>query len=256
MTSFPEHDLTRFVGTGPAQRACLEAMQVFSAGWSAGLEPPPDVFDPIRDEGRGARSFAHFRDLRAVTSQTPSIRRVFVCTGCGVAMSWLGVRPPQDHPWRAPLADGYGFGLAVTRSRRTFAERVVPESDAAWREGFLHGVGRAAWYVSAGDPATLRALLRDWNEVWLWRGLGFAMGFAPEVLDEVLPRVGRVRGADMEALWDGGLAAALVRRLGPLGGLRSCFGDALSADVQRESQLRERVARTYSRGLDALGSAS
>ncbi|MCA9695467.1 MAG: DUF1702 family protein, partial [Myxococcales bacterium] len=81
--------------------------------------------------------------------------------------------------WMA--VDGHGYREAFVYRKRTLTEQQVPR----WLKGhalpvFDQGVGRALWFVYAGELAKVAAVIREFPEARrqdLWSGVGFACAY-------------------------------------------------------------------------------
>jgi hypothetical protein len=202
---------------GPAEKTCFEVEKAFLQGYSLGTMLPvealagqvaglPVELHPFVWEGVGAAMAARPEGTEGLKNP---LWQTFLQIGRGIAAS-EGDQPPA----RGWALEGFGYGVALYRPRQLSSFPVSPAFD--------HGVGRALWLLSGGDPAHARRLLRmapERSHAWRWRGLGFAaifVGGGPEHRVELLrlgatPHGSQVeegarQGRALRMLWRGGSA--------------------------------------------------
>ncbi len=202
---------------GPAEKTCFEVEKAFLQGYSLGTMLPvaalpaqvaalPVDLHPHVWEGVGA---ALATQPDAAEQLKNPLWKTFFEIGRGIGAS-IGDQPPAAG-W---ALEGFGYGVALYRSKllSTFARSPA----------FDHGVGRALWLLSGGDPTHARRLLRlapEASHPWRWRGLGFAaifVGGGAEHRVELLrlgaaPHGSQVeegarQGRALRMLWRGGSA--------------------------------------------------
>ncbi len=199
MHGWTRPELLSVVGRGPARERCLEVV-----GWvldAADACREGSLAEQVRDrpfgftaEGLGlARGVA----LRSVDCDLRGHERVFFHVGLGMARAFGAELEWPQGPLRRLQADGLGFASALQRPGR--ALRLTPPADAdpVW---FVHGLGRACWFLSAGSPSSLPEILAE-ARPGLIEGFGLASvftgGVPGEVEQRLLRRVGPAR-AELE----------------------------------------------------------
>lgn len=204
---------------GPAERACADAEYAFLQGHSLGGMLPVETLEaqiaamPLDLQAfvwEGVGAALSERPMELEQLRTP-LRSPFLDVGAGIATAVAGGKPPSG--WRQ---EGFGFGIALFRGRQLYSFPVSPAFD--------HGVGRALWFLSGGEPAQARRLVRSSppeSQAWRWRGLGLAAiftGGGAEHRVELLRlgasplgswvEEGARQGRALRILWRGGAATS------------------------------------------------
>ena len=121
-----------------------------------------------------------------------------VHVGAGWALARLRLRPRHRlralDPFLRWLAlDGYGFHEAFFHTRSTIRGHHVPRRLTGYEcRAFDQGVGRALWFVGAGDVGQATSMLRGFSgyrQPDLWSGLALAASYTTSATEEDLRRL-------------------------------------------------------------------
>lgn len=110
-------------------------------------------------------------------------------------LSYRKVLAEHHHFSKLLFMDGYGFYKGFFKTEPTVRRQEIPAdilNDAALRERFDSGLGRALWFADGGDPARLRATVDKFapeRRPELWAGIGLAATYACGVDKETLQKL-------------------------------------------------------------------
>jgi len=183
--------------------------------------------------------------------------------GAGLA---LGIfhRDPQAYMRRLDpftrwlVLNGYGFSHGFFQTERTVSRQVAPrELTGLALRSYDAGLGRALWFVDAGEPAALLQTVEGFpadRQPSLWAGIGLACAYASGIDRQQIVALRRASGSHRPWLAQGAIMAAHTRQVAgntaphvDLACELICDMDALQAH-----QLAER-AMVGLRGQDKLG---
>lgn len=109
---------------------------------------------------------------------------IYTGLGCAMTQEDLLIYPLIDLfdlPMHYRILDGYGFCKGLFRTRQTLQQQSVPEGISGLHLGYYdQGLGRGLWYVTAGDPDKIKAIIDKFapeRQSELWRGVGIACSY-------------------------------------------------------------------------------
>lgn len=199
------------VGHGPARAACLDAVRSFEQGfvlldsehYAAWCRAPAGGF---QIEGVGAGCVVQGRDLPALTGS----HAVLLAIGAGLGHALKAALGHEARPTDRWQANGLGFGQALIRPDATL-QRPPPPLPADLLVAWNEGLGRALWYLAAGEPTQLARLARG-RDAATWTGIGQASAFTGGADPDVLCVIDQRAGAWQQAFREGARLASHAAR--------------------------------------------